>query len=402
MNVLAVSDYLNNVGGAELSTREILVRLTTADSIDSVTVVGIDDPSTDRLDYPGVKVVTVSPPMVVSSLPDYLADLVLARALARKIESNVDSADLVHAHHRRSTLALAHINDSVPTVSTIRDFWPICPISTYSVDGEQCTGCGDNLNACIRAQGLGGISGELAKPYLLLKRRNNRQGFLGVNCAVFITNHLQKTVAASVSLPEQTDVIYNPVSLSDDLTAPGRDIDLVTASSLTQDKGVETAIRAVARISDGFDEVTLDIFGDGPQEDELKALAERLGAEDAVRFRGRRPLPEVYGAIAEASATVFPSVWAEPFGRVTIESMMLGTPVVGSDVGGIAEIVANDETGLLFPPEDDAALAEQLQRIFTKPGLRDRLSTAAAERTTRFTPDAVANEHRALYARVTE
>lgn len=402
MNVLAVSDYLNNVGGAELSTREILVRLATADDINSVTVVGLDEPNADRLDYPNVEVVTVSPPAVVDSLPDYLADLVLARTLARKVESHLDTADLIHAHHRRSTLALTHVDAPVPIVSTIRDFWPICPISTYSVNGEQCTGCGDNLDACVRAQELGDVAGELAKPYLLLKRRNNRRGFLDVDCAVFIAEHLRKTVGDSVSLPPQTDVIYNPVSIPDKITVPDRDIGFVTASSLTADKGVETAVRAVARIADDLNGVTLDVFGDGPREDELKALADQLGIADVVRFRGRRPLAEVYGAIGEASATVFPSVWAEPFGRVTVESMMLGTPVIGSDVGGIAEVVDHDETGLLFPPEDDAALAKQLWRVLTDSSLGDRISKAATERTTRFTPEAVANEHRSLYARVTQ
>lgn len=400
MNVLAVSDYLNNVGGAELSTREILVRLATADGVDSVTVVGIDEPNADRLDYPGVEVVAMSPPAVVNSLPDYLADLVLARVLARKIEANVGGADLVHAHHRRSTLALAHVESPVPTASTIRDFWPICPISTYSVDGEQCTGCVDNLDACVRAQGLGEIAGELAKPYLLLKRRNNRRGFLGVDCAVFIAEHLRETVGASVSLPERTDVIYNPVSIADDPIAPERDVDLVTASSLTRDKGVETAIRAVARVADDVSGTTLDVFGDGPRADELEALAGELGIADAVRFRGRRPLAEVYGAMAAASATVFPSVWAEPFGRITVESMMLETPVVGSDVGGIAEIVAHDETGLLFPPEDDVALAERLQRLLDEPELRDRLATTAEQRTAPFAPDAVAAAHRDLYTQL--
>lgn len=400
MNVLAVSDYLNNVGGAEISTREILVELAARDDVENVTVIGVEVADADRLEYPGVDVVSVSP-RVAHRLPDYPADVVLGRSLGREVERRLPEADVVHAHHRRGSLAVAGLDSDVPSVGTVRDYWPICPISIYSVDGEQCTGCEDRLDDCVEYQGWTGAKGSLAKPYLLAKRRHNRREFGDLDCAVFIADHLRTTVGDSVSMPPHTEVIYNPVSVPDDLPDGEHDSSrLVTASSLHPEKGIETVVRAVSLLRSDDAEVTLDVFGDGPMRDDLESLAASLGVEDAVRFRGRRPLRQVYESMSTATATVFPSVWHEPFGRITVESMTLGTPVIGSAVGGIAEVVDDGRTGLLFPAGDERTLADRIARLLDDPELGRRLSAEAGRYAERFEVDAVARRHVDLYRRL--
>ena len=400
MNVLAVSDYLNNVGGAEISTREILVALAKAPDIDRVTVVGIDAPSKARLNYPGVDVISISPPEITQELPDYVADLVLARLLGRAVDKRTSDADLIHSHHRRSTLALAHVETTVPTVSTIRDFWPICPISTYSVDGEQCSGCEDRLNDCVKCQGFSGITTELVKPYFLLKRRSNARGLEPVDCAVFIANHIRDTIGSSIQLPPRTEVIYNPVTLPEGINDAHRETDewhVVTASSLTKNKGIDVAIQSIALLEErGFD-VILEVFGDGPHRPELERFADEMNVSESIRFHGRRPLEDVYGGIRSADVTVFPSIWHEPFGRVTVESMRLGTPVVGSDIGGIGEIIESGRTGLLFQPNDPDSLTERLITLFDDELFRARLAERASLFAEQFDPKQVADEHVRVY-----
>ena len=94
------------------------------------------------------------------------------------------------------------------------------------------------------------------------------------------------------------------------------------------------------------------------------ALAAELGVADNVVFTGDLPDPRpVYAAV---DVSVVPSVDPEPFGCVVIESMALETPVVGSGSAGIAEQIVHGETGLLFPPGDDRALAASLDLLFAE------------------------------------
>jgi 2-deoxystreptamine N-acetyl-D-glucosaminyltransferase/2-deoxystreptamine glucosyltransferase len=90
----------------------------------------------------------------------------------------------------------------------------------------------------------------------------------------------------------------------------------------------------------------------------------------------------VRAAVADCDVLALPSL-QEPFGRSIIEAMALGTTVLASDVGGIPEIIDHGVHGLLAPPGDDAALAEQLAKLAADPALRARLAGAARARVER-------------------
>jgi glycosyltransferase involved in cell wall biosynthesis len=397
MHVLALTDYLGNVGGAELSARTIVTELADSDAVDRVTDAGVDLGGVERLSFPGVEVAPVSLPGGADRLPDLAADRLVARLLARRARE-VD-ADVVHAHHRRSAFALRHL-EAVPTAATVRDYWPVCPISVYSVDCEQCTGCGDRLDDCVAHQGWDGPAEPAVKAYLLAKRRGNRAVLDHADAAVFIADHLRESVGASLSLPPLTPTIYNPVSVPLDGGAePPDEPTLVTASSLTREKGVGTAVRAVGTLRETYPDLRLVVLGDGPLEGELRGLADSV-APGAVEFRGRVAPEAVYEAMAGATATVVPSLWAEPFGRVTVESQLLGTPVVGSRVGGIAEVVEDGETGLLYPAGDADALADRLEELLADPEAARRLGAAGRAAAAAFAPASVAERHVDFYRRL--
>jgi glycosyltransferase involved in cell wall biosynthesis len=147
---------------------------------------------------------------------------------------------------------------------------------------------------------------------------------------------------------------------------------LVATGRFDPRKGYETAIRALALLPA---EATLECWGRGGDEERrrLAAVAAEVGVADRVRFGtlDREELPDRYRA---ADAMVFPSVWAEPFGLVPIEAMACGTPVVATGVGGSAEFLVDGENSLLFPADDQVALAERLRRLAGDPALRARLS----------------------------
>ncbi len=146
---------------------------------------------------------------------------------------------------------------------------------------------------------------------------------------------------------------------------------LLHVGRLDPRKGIETAIRALARLPA---EATLDVLGSGDDRhrDHLLAVAQGLGLEDRVRFGSvpRDRLPERY---ADADVFVFPTNWDEPFGLVPLEAMACGTPVIATGRGGSAEFLVDGANSLQFPAGDDAALAAAIERLAEDPPLRRRL-----------------------------
>ena len=170
-------------------------------------------------------------------------------------------------------------------------------------------------------------------------------------------------------------------------------------------KGIETLVRAVhdcqARVTE---KVRLIIGGgsrpghsDGDERDRIESIVSALGLEAITHFAGRLSqdeLPTYYGA---ADVCVVPSHY-EPFGLVTIEAMACGTPVIGSDVGGLQFTVVPERTGLLAPPKDIAAFAAAIDRLLLNPALCHTLGQAARERVeTTFSWDGVAMQLGELY-----
>lgn len=131
--------------------------------------------------------------------------------------------------------------------------------------------------------------------------------------------------------------------------------------------------------------------------DHLRAEAQRLGIAGSVRFLGTvayERLPSVY---ASADLLVAPSRY-EPFGLIYLEAMAAGLPAVGCASGGVPEILANERTGLLVPPEAPEALGEALAGLLTDAERRQRIGWAArAEFESRFSIERIAEHTEARY-----
>jgi len=157
---------------------------------------------------------------------------------------------------------------------------------------------------------------------------------------------------------------------------------LLYAGQVRKHKGVHTAIEALARLPAPCDKVTLSIVGGSTEpkyEEELHALAAKLGVSDRVRFAGPRPRAELPGIYAEHDLLVFPSIWEEPFSITLVEAMAAGLAVVGTTRGGSAEILKDGVNALTFPANDPAACAAALVRAISEPGLLARLGASARD-----------------------
>lgn len=141
---------------------------------------------------------------------------------------------------------------------------------------------------------------------------------------------------------------------------------------LVPEKGVETLIRAFAPVSGLIPDARLVIGGRGPQEPILRQLAADLGISDRVVFTGFISDKARDRIFHWAEAAVFPSYY-EPFGIVALEAMTFGTPVIVSNVGGLAEIVEDGINGLKVEAGDEAALSEALLKILNSRSLSTNL-----------------------------
>jgi glycosyltransferase involved in cell wall biosynthesis len=119
------------------------------------------------------------------------------------------------------------------------------------------------------------------------------------------------------------------------------------------------------------------IFGEEAYRDELEALAKEADLSDRVHFLGFRR--DVAALMHMTDVVVHTSVAPEPFGRVIVEGMLAGKPVLATAAGGAAEIVRDESTGLLVKPGDAGALAGALRRLLADPGLARTFGAAGRQ-----------------------
>ncbi len=170
---------------------------------------------------------------------------------------------------------------------------------------------------------------------------------------------------------------------------------------LVERKGVSVLIEAVGRLQNR--DARLVIVGEGPERSRLEALSRQTGVADRVEFRGKVSDAELQRAYQRASAFVLPSVLdtrgdTEGLGVVLLEAMNYGVPVVASRIGGIVDVVADRDSGLLVPAGDPTALAEALDGLFASPDEARRLGEGGRKRLReQFSWDAIVARWDALY-----
>lgn len=155
---------------------------------------------------------------------------------------------------------------------------------------------------------------------------------------------------------------------------------VVAAGRLVPEKAFDVLILAFGEVFDEVPDVVLEIAGDGPQRSSLQELTKRLGIDARVRFPGTLRPDRMPGFLAGASVAVLPSRVEEGFPRILVEAGLAGCALIGTDLGGIRDIVEPGRTGVLVPMNDHEALAEALLRLLRDPSHARRLGTEARAR----------------------
>jgi glycosyltransferase involved in cell wall biosynthesis len=176
---------------------------------------------------------------------------------------------------------------------------------------------------------------------------------------------------------------YPPPTVDRHQNGPFR---VLYAGRLHSSKGIATIIDAIARIAARGPRIMLDIAGAGPDE---TALRQKAAALDFVQFHGHVTQQTLSNLMRQSDVLVVPSIWAENSPGVLIHALSQGLPALGSNVGGIPELIEDGVNGCLLPPGDTDAWERSLADLAQNPTRLALLRAGSAATAGRFDPDAL-------------
>ena len=160
---------------------------------------------------------------------------------------------------------------------------------------------------------------------------------------------------------------------------------IIAVGRLIPKKGFGDLIRACALLAERGKSFRCEIIGEGPLENELRRQIDELCLQNNVVLTGAKPQTQLRGRLAAANVFVLPSV-IDPDGgmdnlpTVIMEAMATGLPVVSTNIGGIPEMIIENETGFLVQPGDAAAMADAIENVIYDPSSAAKLGQSGYER----------------------
>ena len=316
--------------------------------------------------------------------------------------------DLIHGQHVLTGLPsiVAAERAGIPSVCTVRDYWPVCYWSDLihtRDDAALCPGCSSAMmTQCIRPRA--GAAWPVALPMIPYMRANlarKRRGLAAATAVVAVSSAIAADLAARA--PElsatRVTVIPNPVDvtrLRATAAASARPVAEPYAlylGKLAPNKGTSHLPAVVGNADLRW---PLIVAGEGPERSSIEAEAAREQPSRDIRFLGWVDQARATALLAHASMLIFPSRGPESLSRVLIEASALGVPIAAMATGGTADIIEHGVTGLLSATP--AGLAEDVRRLERDEELRRRLGDAARRRAEeRFDSPRVLERIEALY-----
>jgi glycosyltransferase involved in cell wall biosynthesis len=223
--------------------------------------------------------------------------------------------------------------------------------------------------------------GSYSLPTQLLYRWAAKSAYRNAARVIAISSRIAQRAVRCGAIPDRTSVIHPGVDPPDPAYVVSRrnselGTDLLFIGRLSKEKGVDVLLRAVSLLQDL--PARLTIIGNGPEAEALEQLARKLGIAKRTSFVGAMPLQALTAYYRESDIFVLPSR-SEGLALVLLEAQSFGIPIVATHVGGIPEIIRDEEEGLMVDPDEPNQLAQALRRLIVDPELRTRLGKAGKE-----------------------
>ncbi|MGD2158109.1 MAG: glycosyltransferase family 4 protein [Anaerolineales bacterium] len=254
----------------------------------------------------------------------------------------------------------------------------------------------------LRALALSSLHREGYPPHLRFEH--------AVCCSQFVRDKLVQVG----KLPPRAGLLYGGINpepylgnIAEDKNCQEKPLRLLYFGRLIHDKGVHTAIQALAILKQRglADRVELTILGDGHPEYKarLQSMVMQTHDDNRVHFVAWVPKEEIPDWLKRFDVYLFTSIWPEPMARSVMEAMAAGLLVIGSEVGGQSEMLVNGENALTFKAEDAAGLADHIISVLEDPSLRLRLARSGQDMVLRkFTLTRMVDDIESYLSKVSE
>jgi glycosyltransferase involved in cell wall biosynthesis len=329
-----------------------------------------------------------------------LYSLEARRNIGQLLEAErVDLAHLHNVYHQLSPSILAPLKRrGIPVVMTVHDYKLVCPVYTLLSHGEICERCvgGHFANAVRYRCNRGSLTGSAlvaGETWLHQRLHLYQRGIdLFVTPSSFARDKLIEGGYPAERIqflpnfvdPERFNPSYTPGSY------------FLYSGRLSDEKGVDVLLQAAHRAG-----VALKIAGEGPAESALRTMAQQLSVN--AQFLGYLEFDALAAMVAGARAVVVPSRWHENCPLTVLESMAWGKAIIGTQVGGMPELIRQGEEGVLVPPGDADALAAALTQLESSSETAERMGRRGRQRIeSAFTPDAHFAALRDVYSAAAE
>jgi glycosyltransferase involved in cell wall biosynthesis len=297
--------------------------------------------------------------------------------------------DVVHFYNTFPLLspAVYHAarNEGCPVVQSLHNYRLLCPNGLFYREGRICEDC---LGKFVPWNGV------------LHKCHRNDRAATAVTTAMLVGHRLLGTWKRTVDIyvagmtnfvrekfraggiPVDRLVLKPNFVFPDPGEGAGDGGYALFAGRLTPEKGLATLLEAWKRLPEGR---SLTILGDGQMAPEVERAA---ACHPGIEWLGRKSLDETFALLQRAAFLICPSQWYEAMPRILVDSFAVGTPVLASDLGAMADVVHDGLEGLHFRAGDADHLAERASWLFDHPDERSKMRAAArAEYQDRFTAE---------------
>lgn len=285
--------------------------------------------------------------------------------------------DVVHFHNTFMMLSpsvyYACKESGIPVVQTLHNYRLLCPSATMYRDGQVCEACAGQTFAWpgVRYGCYRGSSAATAVTASMLTFHRWIGTWTGaVDRYIALTEFARQKFIAG-GLPAEKVVVKPNFLATDPGTGEHDGGYFLFVGRLSEEKGIHTLLDAWRALGA---KVRLKIAGDGPLASEV---AKAAAADPSIEWLGSRPTQDVMALMKGATALLCPSLWYEGFPMVIVEAFAVGLPVITSGIGGMAEVVADGQSGFHVSPGNPDELASKLEWALDNPDDMARMGRSA-------------------------
>ena len=324
----------------------------------------------------------------------YIYNREAQRSLERLIQE--EQPDIAHIHLFWGGLSTSILDTlrrhKIPVVHTAHDYRMVCPAYTFRrADGTICEECkGGKYYRCLKYRcSRNSLVHSLLMSIEMYLRNHWHKALKKIDGIVFVSKFAHdKHIEFTPQLAQTKSIVsYNTIpEIEERFVSRGRGEYYLFFGRLSYEKGIKTLIEAFTELNGP----KLKIVGTGPEEETLKAYVAEHHAEHKIEFVGYRKGDELKELIRDASFVVVPSEWYENNPMTIIEAYSAGIPVIGSQIGGIPEIIDEDRTGYLFP---SGGVQELKEAIIKAESLSEEGYTEMSRAARTFAAENFSEEH---------